>query len=111
LSMTNISWVILFSCHDILAVLNKPQRYSLAMFFLRLHGQAALINEIFSGLWLFPLGLLVFRSGFLPRFLGVWLIVAGFGWLVLSVIALVFPAYYDTAFGIKIGRASCRERV
>ena len=99
-ALPNIAAVILFRGNDFLAVLDKPQRDALAMFFLRLHGQAALINEIFSGLWLFPLGLLVFRSGFLPRFLGIWLIIAGFGWLVLSVIALVFPAYYDTAFSI-----------
>jgi len=98
--LPNIAAVILFRGNDFLAVLDKPQRDALGMFFLRLHGQAALINEIFSGLWLFPLGLLVFRSRFLPRFLGVWLIVAGFGWLILSVIALVFPAYYDTAFSI-----------
>ena len=99
-ALPNIAAVILFRGNDFLAVLDKPQRDALAMFFLRLHGQAALINEIFSGLWLFPLGLLVFRSGFLPRFLGVWLVIAGFGWLVLSVIALVFPASYDTAFSI-----------
>ena len=63
-ALPNIAAVILFRGNDFLAVLDKPQRDALAMFFLRLHGQAALINEIFSGLWLFPLGLLVFRSDF-----------------------------------------------
>ena len=58
------------------------------------------MNEIFWGLWLFPFGLLVFRSGFLPRFLGVWLMLACFGWLVLSLIALLFPPYYEAAFRI-----------
>ena len=58
------------------------------------------MNEIFWGLWLFPFGLLVYRSGFLPRFLGVWLILACCGWLILSVIALLFPPYYDAAFRI-----------
>jgi hypothetical protein len=56
------------------------------------------MNEIFWGLWLFPFGLLVFRSGFLPRFLGVWLILACFVWVALSMTALLFPPYYDTAF-------------
>ena len=55
-------------------------------------------NEIFWGLWLFPFGLLVFRSGFLPRFLGVWLIISCCFWVALSIIALFFPTYYDTAF-------------
>lgn len=99
-ALPNVAAVILFRGSDFLTVLDKTQRDALAMFFLRLHGQGALINEIFSGLWLFPLGLLVFGSGFLPRFLGVWLIVAGFGWLTLSVIAVVFPTCYDTAFSI-----------
>jgi hypothetical protein len=99
-ALPKIAAVILFRGNDFLTVLDKPQRDALAMFFLRLHGQGELMNEIFSGLWLFPLGWLVFRSRFLPRFLGVWLIVAGFGWLTLSVIGLVFPLYYDHAFTV-----------
>ena len=50
------------------------------------------------GLWLFPFGLLVFRSGFLPRFIGAWLMINCFGYVALSVIALFFPTYYSAAF-------------
>ena len=97
-ALNSIAALILFRGGEFLTVLDKPQRDALAMLFLRLHSQGFLINEVFSGVWLFPLGLLVFRSGFLPRFLGVWLIIACFGWLFLSVIALIFPANYDAAF-------------
>lgn len=99
-ALPNIAAIILFRGSDFLATLDKPQRDALAMFFLRLHGQGELTNEIFSGLWLFPLGWLVFRSGFLPRILGLWLIIAGLGWLTLSFIAIVFPPSYDRAFTI-----------
>ena len=99
-ALPSIAAVILFRGSDFLAILDKPQRDALAMFFLRLHSQGQLTNEIFSGLWLFPLGWLVFLSGFLPRILGIWLIIAGLGWLTLSVIGLVFPAYYDRAFTV-----------
>jgi hypothetical protein len=94
--LNSIAAVILFRGADFLAVIDQPQREALAMFFLRLHGQGFVINEIFWGVWLFPLGLLVFRSGFLPRFLGVWLIVACFAWLARSATGLLFPAYSDT---------------
>ena len=66
--------------------------------FIRLHSQGIFINEIFWGLWLFPFGLLVFRSGFLPRFIGVWLMINCFGYVALSVTALFFPDYYEAAF-------------
>jgi hypothetical protein len=46
------------------------------MLFLNLHFHGIVVAEIFSGLWLFPLALLVYRSRFLPRFLGVWLALA-----------------------------------
>jgi len=68
------------------------------MLFVRLHSHGHFINEIFWGLWLFPFGLLVFQSGFLPRILGVWLMINCFGWLALSIMALFFPTYYDAAF-------------
>jgi hypothetical protein len=68
------------------------------MLFIRLHSQGNMIAEIFWGLWLFPFGLLVFRSGFLPRSIGVWLMINCFGWLALSITALFFPTYYGTAF-------------
>jgi hypothetical protein len=98
--LNNIAALTLFRGADFLAVFEKPQRDALAYLFLRLHSQGQFMNEIFWGLWLFPFGLLVYRSGFLPRFLGVWLMLACFGWLVLSLIALLVPPYYEAAFRI-----------
>jgi len=93
-----IASLTLFRGADFLTAIGEPQRDALAYLFIRLHNQGEFINEIFWGLWLFPFGLLVFRSGFLPRFLGVWLILACFVWVALSMTALLFPPYYDTAF-------------
>jgi hypothetical protein len=93
-----IAALTLFRGTDFLTAFDKPQRDALGMLFVRLHSQGEMINEIFWGLWLFPFGLLVFRSGFLPRFLGIWLILACFTWLALSMTALLFPPYYESAF-------------
>ena len=83
---------------DFLSVLDKPRRDALAMLFLRLDFQGNLINEIFWGLWLFPFGVLVMRSRFLPRILGVWLIINCFAYVVLSFTGLLLPEYYEAAF-------------
>lgn len=83
-----------------LSVLDKPQRDAFARLFLDLHHQLDLANLMFAGLWLFPFGLLVYKSRFLPRFLGVWLMIACFAWLAFSVTGLLFPAYEDKAFSI-----------
>jgi hypothetical protein len=97
-TLNNIAALTLFRGADFLAVFDKPQRDALAYLFVRLHSQGVLTNEIFWGLWLFPFGLLVFRSGFLPRFIGVWLMINCFGYVALSVTELFFPDYYDAAF-------------
>ena len=70
---------------DFLSVFDKPQRDALVMVFLRMHGQGILANEVFWGLWLFPFGLLVYKSRFLPRILGVWLVLNCFAYLAISV--------------------------
>ena len=97
-TLNNVAALILFRGDEFLTVFGQVQREALGMLFIRLHSQGQFIDEIFWGLWLFPFGLLVFRSGFLPRFLGVWLMINCFGYLVLSVTALFFPLYYEAAF-------------
>ncbi len=78
---------------DFLSVFDKPQRDAFAMLFLRLHDHVIVAAQIFWGLWLFPFGLLVIRSGFLPRILGVWLIINGFAYLAISFTGLLVPQY------------------
>jgi len=77
------------------SLLDKPQQAALAALFLRIHDHGFLINEVFAGLWLFPFGLLVLRSGFLPRILGLLLIVSGFGYLAISGTGLLLPLYVE----------------
>ena len=55
---------------DFLSVFNKPQQDALTMLVLNLHDYQNTAAEILWGLWLFPLAILVYRSRFLPRFLG-----------------------------------------
>ena len=58
---------------------------------LELRQYGLLTAGIFAGLWLFPLGMLVYRSGFLPRALGAFLVLGGFGYLIRFVQGFVFP--------------------
>jgi uncharacterized protein DUF4386 len=97
-TLNNIGALIFFRGAEFLNVFDKAQRDALGMFFIRLHSQGLTIDEIFWGVWLFPFGLLVFRSGFLPRWIGVWLMINCFGYVFLSLIGFFFPAYNDKAF-------------
>src|SRR5712692_1062468 len=65
--LNSIAALVLVRGADFLSIFEKPQRDALAMLFLRLHGQGFVVAEIFWGLWLFPLALLVYRSRFLFR--------------------------------------------
>ena len=98
IELNNLGALILFRGGEFLSVFDKAQLNALGMLFVRLHGRGTMIAEIFWGLWLFPFGLLVFRSGFLPRWIGVWLMINCFGYLILFIAALFFPDYNDKAF-------------
>ncbi len=89
--LNSIAALVLVRGADFLSIFDKPQRDALAMLFLNLHGQGIVVAVIFWGLWLFPLALLVYRSRFLPRFLGVWLALAGFAWVILSLTGILLP--------------------
>ena len=73
------------------SVFDKAQLDALAMFFLRLHNQGIIVAQIFWGLWLFPFGIVVIRSGFIPRFVGIAAIMAGCGYVISSSVSLFLP--------------------
>jgi hypothetical protein len=93
-----IAALVLVRGADFLSVFEKSQRDALAMLFINLHGHGFDVAEIFWGLWLFPLALLVYRSRFLPRFLGVWLAIAGFAWVILGLTGVLLPQYQDKVY-------------
>ena len=91
--VNSIAALVLARGADFLSVFDKPQRDALAGLFLDLRSGGFDVAGIFWGLWLFPLGLLVYRSGFLPRILGVLLMIACWDYLANSFTALVVPRY------------------
>ncbi len=70
--------------------------YSQIMFYISQFGYGLLIAQIFFGLWLFPLGYLAFKSRYIPRILGILLIVAGFGYVIDAFGKFLFPNYNPT---------------
>jgi hypothetical protein len=95
---TQLGVLQLLSGADYLAVFTTAQLQALAYLFLRLHSYGISLAFIFSGLWLLPLGYLVYTSGFLPKILGVLLIIGGFGYLI-----DVFAEFLFSDSNLKIG--------
>ena len=83
--------ILLSSGADYLRVFTPDQLHALVSFFLNLHAYGIKIAGIFWGLWLFPYGFLVFKSGFLPRILGVLLMIGCFGYLIQSFAGFLAP--------------------
>jgi len=85
---------LLVSGADYLKVFQADQLQALAMLSLYIYKYGfSGIAQIFFGAWLFPLGYLVFKSGFLPRILGIVLMVECFCWLLYPIQFFLFPDY------------------
>jgi len=87
--LNNLAVLQFLNNADYLKVFQSDQLQDLAYVFLRLHSQGFLIAQIFWGLWLFPMGYLVFKSGFLPRIIGVLLMIGCFGYVIESFAAFL----------------------
>jgi len=83
---------------DFLSVFDKPQRDALAVLFLHLRDHQNTAAEMLWGVWLFPLAALVYRSRFVPRFLGVWLAFGGFAYVILNLTGELVPQYENKVF-------------
>ncbi len=60
---------------------------------LTLYNQRMYISIIFWGLWLLPLGWLVYKFDWFPKLIGIFLFIAGFGYLINSFLKLIFPDF------------------
>ena len=93
--LNEIAALVLLSGADFVSVFDKSQLDTLAYLFLRLHSKGINLAAIFWGLWLFPFGILVIRSGFIPSVLGILLMIAGFAYLIDSFTSLLLPQHAD----------------
>jgi hypothetical protein len=101
--LNHFAALLLLSGADYLTAFTADQLQALVMFFLDMLDNGVYIAFIFWGLWLFPMGYLVFKSGFLPKFLGIFLIIAGFGYLIDFVTLFLFPNFVEIRFFTFLG--------
>lgn len=85
--------LLILSGGDYLKVFQADQLQALAMLFLNLQRNGFIVAQVFFAAWLLPLGYLVFKSGLLPRILGILLIVDFFGVLIWFFQFFLFPGY------------------
>jgi hypothetical protein len=88
--------ILLLSGAGYLSAFEPAQLNALVMFFLSLHTYGVFIAGIFWGLWLFPLGYLVIKSSFIPKIIGVLLVIAGLGYIVDSLCKFLLSNYTIT---------------
>ena len=85
--------ILILDDSEHLSAFNPDQLRALAMVFFDLQKMGIYIAQIFWGLWLFPFGILVFKSGFFPKWLGVLLVLGGVGYQIESLVMFLFPEY------------------
>ena len=84
---------MLVSGADYLTVFQADQLQALSMLSLYVYKSGFMAAQIFYGAWLFPLGYLVFKSGFLPKILGIVLMAHCAFWLMTFLQFFLFPGF------------------
>jgi len=85
--------LVLQSGADYLSVFSKDQLAAFTATVLQVRGYGIKLVMVFWGLWLLPFGLLIFRSGFIPRIFGVLLVIGCFGHITVGLTSLLLPNF------------------
>ncbi len=96
--LSEFAALLLMSGADYLKVFQADQLQALAMLFRDLYKNEFMIAQIFFGAWLLPLGYLVFKSGFLPKILGILLMIDCFAVLIWFFQFFLFPNYQTISY-------------
>ncbi len=92
-TLNRLATLLVLNGADYLKAFEPNQLHALVTLFLNLNAQGQLIATIFWGLWLFPLGYLIYKSGYFPRILGIWVIIGGVGYVLDSLTHFILPNY------------------
>ncbi len=74
-------------------LLSDTELQGQALFFINMYGYSFIVAQLFFGAWLLPLGYLVYKSGFLPRLLGILLMLDCFAILFWFIQFYLLPDY------------------
>lgn len=98
----NLGALTLFREPEFVGAFDAAQREAFGFMFLRLHLFGTQVNHMFWGLWLIPFGILVMRSRFIPRILGVLLLVNGVAFIIVCFVWVLVPAYGPVMFKVML---------
>lgn len=91
-----ISFINMQNKFAVLSIISSERsEKDLVMFYLNQYDYGNLIVQIFWGLWLFPLGYLIFKSGIIPKFLGILLMLGCLSYLINFFGNALFPNYSE----------------
>ena len=92
-SFNQLAVLVILGKPEFLSAFDSAQLEGVAYLFIRLQSHGNQIIQIFWGLWLIPMGILVYRSGFIPKIIGVSLWFAAFAYLMSNFTFLLLPQY------------------
>jgi hypothetical protein len=96
--MTQLAPLVLLNGASYWSAFDRQQLEALAQGFLSLRTQGIGALSIYWGLWLLPLGALAYKSGFIPRLIGILLIIAGSAYVISALVFFFSPVIYRTFF-------------
>jgi hypothetical protein len=97
-SLNNVAALLVLSRADYLNVFGQEQLNALMMFFLRLNNSGQGLLELFWTPYLFALGLLIIKSKYMPKIIGILLMISSLGFPLNTFTKLLIPQFYPATF-------------
>ncbi len=91
--LNHVAVLLLLNSPEIITIFTTSQLHTLMSVFLDVQGYGIQIVGIFFGLWLLPMGYLVFKSGYIPKIIGVFLVITCLGYLIDFLAFFLFPNF------------------